>query len=131
MQPWFGSAITTAFADSALLTATACRAKQVVAKVGRLDDSLAENESSLGVRGILLPTLIHVSLFTLVFMMLGAYRSGSKAQALLVIVYLTAIGIILAVRRRRRRKFRLRRRRRFGNGGPALGRLRGIAQLQT
>ena len=27
--------------------------------------------------GILLPTLIHVSLFTLVFMALGALRSGS------------------------------------------------------
>ena len=34
--------------------------------------------------GILLPTLIHVSLFTLIFMVLGAIRAGSKMQAVLV-----------------------------------------------
>ena len=45
---------------------------------------LAMNGSSLAVLGILLPTLIHVSLFTLVFMVLGAIRSGSKMQWVLV-----------------------------------------------
>ena len=43
------------------------------------------NGSSLAVLGILLPTLIHVSLFTLVFMALGAYRSGASVQAALVV----------------------------------------------
>ena len=34
--------------------------------------------------GDLLPTLIHVSLFTLVFMALGAFRSGARFQWLLI-----------------------------------------------
>jgi len=55
------------------------------------------NGLSLAVLGILLPTLIHVSLFTLVFMILGAYRSGSRMQTFLIVVYLTAIGLILAM----------------------------------
>jgi hypothetical protein len=48
------------------------------------------------VLGVLLPTLIHVSLFTLIFMTLGAYRSGSRMQAALIAVYALAIGLILA-----------------------------------
>ena len=47
--------------------------------------------------GILLPTLIHVSLFTLVFMVLGALKSGSRMQAVLVVLYLAAIGLLLAL----------------------------------
>ena len=53
--------------------------------------------ASLAVLGILLPTLIHVSLFTLVFMALGAYRSGAKVQWVLVALYLAAIALILIV----------------------------------
>ncbi len=46
---------------------------------------------------MLLPTLIHVSVFTLVFMTLGAYRSGSRSQMALVAVYLAAVALILLV----------------------------------
>ena len=53
--------------------------------------------ASLAVLGILLPTLIHVSLFTLVFMALGAYRSGQKVQWVLIAIYLAAIALILIV----------------------------------
>ena len=56
---------------------------------------LVMNGVSLAVLGVLLPTLIHVSLFTLVFMTLGAYRSGAKVQWLLVVLYLSAIALIL------------------------------------
>ena len=87
---------------------------------------MAVNGSSLAVLGILLPTLIHVSLFTLVFMTLGAYRSGSKAQALLVIVYLTAIGIILVMPPSAATQipaFAKAGQEYFGNVGPAPGRL--------
>ena len=94
---------------------------------------MAMNGSSLAVLGILLPTLIHVSLFTLVFMMLGAYRSGSKMQALLVVVYLLAIGIILVVPPSAATQipaFAKAGQEYFGNVGPALGRLLGIADLQ-
>ena len=57
---------------------------------------MAINGSSLAVLGILLPTLIHVSLFTLVFMVLGTFKSGSQMQAALVVAYLAAIALLLA-----------------------------------
>ena len=47
--------------------------------------------------GILLPTLIHVSLFTLVFMALGALRSGQRVQWMLIAIYLAAIALILVM----------------------------------
>jgi hypothetical protein len=47
--------------------------------------------------GILLPTLIHVSLFTLIFMTLGAVRTRSSVQFALVGLYLVAIAAILVV----------------------------------
>ena len=92
------------------------------------------NGASLAVLGILLPTLIHVSLFTLVFMVLGAFRSGSKS----------AVGAGGALscgdradpgrcRRRPRHWFRLSPRpaqEYFANVAPALGRLFGIPGLQ-
>ena len=53
--------------------------------------------ASLAVLGILLPTLIHVSLFTLVFMALGALRSGQQVQWVLIAIYLAAIALILVV----------------------------------
>ena len=56
---------------------------------------MLSNGLSLAVLGILLPTLIHVSLFTLVFMTLGAYRSGARVQWLLVALYVGAIATIL------------------------------------
>lgn len=49
------------------------------------------------IAGVLLPTLIHVSLFTLVFMILGALRAGSKAQLVIVGAYLAALVLIIAV----------------------------------
>jgi hypothetical protein len=130
---WFGFVIWMAFVVCALLTATTAAQSAVLTLIALgVTIFMATSESSLAVLGILLPTLIHVSLFTLVFMMLGAYRSGSKAQALLVVVYLVAIGIILVAPpsvatqipafARAGQEY-------FGNVGPALGRLLGIADL--
>jgi hypothetical protein len=68
-----------------------------------------------------------------VFMMLGAYRSGSKAQALLVVAYLMAIGIILVVPPSAATQipaFAKAGQEYFGNVGPALGRLLGVANLR-
>jgi len=59
--------------------------------------ALVTGHRFVAVAAVLLPTLIHVSVFTLVFMMLGAYRSGSRSQAALVLVYLAAIALILLV----------------------------------
>jgi hypothetical protein len=47
--------------------------------------------------GILLPTFIHVSIFTLIFMTLGAMRSGSRVQFGLIGVYIAAVAAILIV----------------------------------
>ncbi|HXL98639.1 MAG TPA: hypothetical protein VN932_01830 [Rhizomicrobium sp.] len=45
--------------------------------------------------GIMLPTLIHVSIFTLIFMTLGAMRAGSYFQWGLIGAYLAAIAAVL------------------------------------
>jgi hypothetical protein len=58
---------------------------------------LASRGPGFAIVGILLPTLVHVSLFTLVFMVLGAARSRSPAQFGLVAAYLAAIVLIIAV----------------------------------
>ncbi|MBS0471086.1 MAG: hypothetical protein JSR60_08450 [Proteobacteria bacterium] len=47
--------------------------------------------------GVLLPTFIHVCVFTLAFMSLGALRSGSRIQFALVGIYLASIALILIV----------------------------------
>jgi hypothetical protein len=57
---------------------------------------LAALQTPFTVLAVLLPTLIHVSLFTLVFMLLGAFRSRSPVQFVLVGVYLAVIALIVA-----------------------------------
>ena len=94
---------------------------------------MVSSGSSLAVMGILIPTLIHVSLFTLVFMTLGALRSGSRAQAMLVALYLVAVAIILLApptAEVRIASFARAGQEYFGNLGPALGRLFGIPDLK-
>jgi hypothetical protein len=130
---WFGFVVWMVFVACALLTATTA-AQSAVLTAAALGATivLAVNGSSLAVLGILLPTLIHVSLFTLIFMALGAHRSGSKLQALLVAVYLTSIAIILVApptAAMRIPAFAEAAQAYFGNVAPALGRLIGIAHL--
>jgi hypothetical protein len=131
---WFGFVIWMAFVACALLTTTTAAQSAILTVVALIVTAImAANGSSLAVLGILLPTLIHVSLFTLVFMMLGAYRSGSKAQAVLVVAYLMAIGIILVVPPSAATQipaFAKAGQEYFGNVGPALGRLLGVANLR-
>ena len=131
---WFGFVIWMAFVACALLT-TSTAAQSAILTIIALGVTavMAANGSSLAVLGILLPTLIHVSLFTLVFMTLGAYRAGSKAQALMVVVYLVAIGIILVAPPSAATQipaFAKAGQEYFGNVGPALGRLLGVANLR-
>ena len=59
--------------------------------------ALVTGHDFVAVSAVLLPTLIHVSVFTLVFITLGAYRSGSRSQMALVAVYLAGIALILLV----------------------------------
>jgi hypothetical protein len=133
---WFGFVMWSAFVVCALFATAAASAVQgsiLFIIAAGLTAVMFANGSSLAVLGILLPTLIHVSLFTLVFMTLGAYRSGSRAQALLIVVYLTAIGLILVMPPSASMQipaFAKAGQEYFGNVAPALGRLFGIADLR-
>jgi len=132
---WFGFVMWMAFVVCALLTAatTSLQSTALVIIAIWLTGAMAMNGSSLAVLGILLPTLIHVSLFTLVFMVLGAVRSGSKMQALLVLLYLAAILILLVVPPSAETQipaFAKVAQEYFGNVAPALGRLLGIADVK-
>ncbi len=94
---WFGFVLWSAFVICVLLaaTSTAMQSMLVFGVATALTIAMLANGMSMAVLGILLPTLIHVSLFTLIFMALGAYRSGEKFQWLLVALYLGAIGLLL------------------------------------
>lgn len=132
---WFGFVMWIAFVVCALLAAatTALQGTALVIIAIWLTAVMAMNGSSLAVLGILLPTLIHVSLFTLVFMVLGAIRSGSRMQALLIALYLAAIVILLMAPPSASTQipaFAKAGQEYFGNVAPALGRLFGIADLK-
>jgi hypothetical protein len=96
---WFGFVMWTAFVLCALIAAatTALQTMLLFMAALVLTSIMLANGASMAVLGILLPTLIHVSLFTLVFMALGAYRSGQKVQWVLIGIYLTAVAAILIV----------------------------------
>lgn len=96
---WFGFVMWAAFVVSALLATAATAMQSALLSFAAIvaTAALLANGMSIAVLGVLLPTLIHVSLFTLVFMALGACRSGAKVQWLLVAAYLAAIAAILLV----------------------------------
>jgi hypothetical protein len=131
---WFGLAKWGALVVCAMLAATTSAIESMllfmVAIV--LSAIMYSSGSSLAVIGILIPTLIHVSLFTLVFMVLGAHRSGSRVQAALVVVYVLAVATILLLpptAEIRISSFARVGQDYFGNVGPALGRLFGVPGL--
>jgi hypothetical protein len=132
---WFGFAMWAALVVCAMLAATTSAAEGMLIFMVAMALSaiMVSSGSSLAVIGILIPTLIHVSLFTLVFMTLGAWRSRSRAQMLLVGVYLVAIAVILLVpptAEIRIASFAKAATDYFGNVGPALSRLFGIPGLK-
>lgn len=96
---WFGISIWLTFVACAVLAAAATAAEVTVLLIVAvvITAMLATGGSHLIILGTLLPTLIHVSLFTLVFMAVGAMRGGSRAQALLILVYLGGIALIVAL----------------------------------
>jgi hypothetical protein len=132
---WFGFAMWGTLMACAMLAATTSAGEgtllfMIAAALGAI---MAWSGSSLAVIGILIPTLVHVSLFTLVFMALGAWRARSKMQALLILLYLAAIAAILLVpptAEVRIASFAKVSQDYFGNVGPALGRLFGIPGLK-
>lgn len=73
------------------------RARLCAMIVGLLIAILITHFSSINVPFvILLPTVIHISLFTFLFMVVGALRSRSVSQMFLVVAYILCIGLIFA-----------------------------------
>ena len=131
---WFGFVMWGAFVICALIAAATSALQGVLLFIVALVFTgwMLTTGVSLSVVGILLPTLIHVSLFTLVFMMLGAFRSGAKFQWLLVALYVAAVALILIVPPAAGMlvpSFGKAAHDYFGNVAPALSRLFGIPGL--
>lgn len=131
---WFGFVMWAAFVVCALIAAATTAMQAMVLFIGALALTalMLSQGASLAVLGVLLPTLIHVSLFTLVFMALGAFRSGQKVQWVLLAIYLAAIALILAVPPTAASlvpSFAKAASDYFANVAPALGRLFGIPGL--
>jgi hypothetical protein len=131
---WFGLVIWSALAACAAFTAATNAAQRafVLIVAAGLTAFMYGHWPALAVIGILIPTVIHVSVFTLVFMIVGALRSGSVAQAVLIALYLLAIGFILVVPPSTSiviPTFAEYGRDYFGGVAPALGRLVGVRDL--
>ncbi len=96
---WFGFLLWGAFVLSALLAATRSAAQGILLLIAAtgLTAIMFTRWPALAVLGLLLPTLIHVSVFTLIFMALGAWRAQSVPQAALIAIYLSGIGLLLAL----------------------------------
>src|ERR1043165_6831869 len=132
---WFGFVMWAAFVVCALMTVatTAMQATLLFIGAMALTALMLSSGASMAVLGVLMPTLIHVSLFTLVFMALGAYRSGAKIQWVLVALYLAAIALILLAPPSAATlvpSFEKAGQDYFANVGPALGRLLGVPNLR-
>ena len=96
---WFGVIVWVAFVVCALLAGvrTALQGMVLVMLAAAVTAYLASQGPGFAIVGVLLPTLIHVSLFTLVFMTLGALRARSAAQFGLIALYLAVIAAIMIV----------------------------------
>ena len=132
---WFGFVMWGAFLLCALIAATTTPMQAVLFAIAAMGMTavLAMHGASLAVVGVLLPTLIHVSLFTLVFMTLGAWRSGARVQWVLVALYVAAIILILVVPPSAATlipSFAKAGEAYFANVAPALGRLLGVPNLR-
>jgi len=96
---WFGVVVWIAFIVCALLAGarTALQGMILLMVAAAATIFLASRGPGFAITGVLLPTLVHVCLFTLVFMILGAARSRSPAQFALVAAYVAAIILIMAI----------------------------------
>ncbi len=132
---WFGVVFWATFVLCALFaaTTTAMQALVLFTVAGVVTVFVLAPGSNFILLGTLLPTLIHVSLFTLVFMLLGAWRAGSTVQALLVVVYLAGLALIALVPPSTASAipaFAQVAQEYFGGVAPALGHVIGVPQLK-
>jgi len=96
---WLGIIVSFSFVTCAILALAPTQRRKwaCLAVAGICFVVLGQLDAPFRIAWILLPTLIHVSLFTLLFMTVGAWRSKSRAQIALIAVYLAAIALILTV----------------------------------
>jgi len=129
---WFGFVVWAALAACAFFAAGTGARTLVAVVAAALTIAMLAQQSSLIMLGTLVPTLVHVSLFTLVFMIVGAHKSGLRAHWLLIAVYLAAIALITVAPPSSASaipEFAEVARDYFGDVAPALGQLFGIADL--
>jgi len=94
---WLGVLVSFSFVACAIL-ATAprpIRALAILAIAAGCFALLCRLDPPFAIAWALVPTVIHVSVFTLVFMMVGAFKSKSAAQTGLVVAYLLGISAIV------------------------------------
>jgi hypothetical protein len=132
---WFGFFVWVAFVICIVVAGATNFVQRAIllAAAAVLAAVMFEYGTPFAVVGILLPTLVHVSLFTLVFMVLGAHRAGSKAQAALLVAYVASIAVILVAPPSAETiipAFAALAREYFGNVAQALGRAIGIPDLK-
>lgn len=99
-QPfWLGVLVSFSFVVCAILAGarTPARGLAFLALAAASFALLCQFNAPFGIAWALIPTVVHVSVFTLVFMIVGAYRSRSAAQFLLVAAYFLSIAAILAL----------------------------------
>jgi len=94
---WSGFVIWAAFAVSAAAAASRSSRQTglLLVAASALAAVMFARWPALAVTGALLATVVHASLFTLVFMSLGAWRAQSRAQAALIATYIAAITLLL------------------------------------
>jgi hypothetical protein len=96
---WLGVILWCLFLLSAILATTPSpRRAALYGIVGLgLTGILIASDTPFGLAWVLLPTFIHVCVFTLIFMTLGAVRARSTVQFGLVGVYIAMIAVILVL----------------------------------
>ena len=96
---WSGVLLWCCLLLSAIAALGVSRSRAIVLGMAALGATLlmAYGGAPFVLAGVLLPTFIHVSIFTLVFMTLGALKARSAAQFAIVGVYLAAVAAILIV----------------------------------
>ncbi|HUO91105.1 MAG TPA: hypothetical protein VMU08_18180 [Rhizomicrobium sp.] len=132
---WSGVLLWSAFAACAILSAQP--SPQKIALYGILAAALTlvlvALQAPFALVGILLPTFIHVCIFTLIFMTLGAMRAHSGVQFAIIATYLTGIVAILVLPPSAHTvipRLAALGQTYFGDVAPALGSLFGIPDLQ-
>ena len=132
---WLGIIVSFSFVACAIL-AIAPTQKRIwgcLAVAGICFVLLGQLNAPFRIAWILLPTLIHVSFFTLLFMTVGAYRSKSPAQFALIAIYLAAIALIVLIPPSAATvipKLGAIGREYFGDIAPALGSVLGVPDLK-